>query len=138
MAVVRSKAENRESTIVKYRGLAFCICMLALAGCAEKPIVPGQPKTANLDLAPYTTREDCVDLIQGDRLDYRFESNTRVKFSIYYRDSNMIVEPITRENVVEDSGVFAPRIAARYCLLWEASPTGALIAYHANVRRASK
>ena len=86
-------------TIVKYRNLAFRIFMLALAGCAEKPIVPGQPKTANLDLAPYTTREDCVDLLQGDRLDYRFESSTRVKFSIYYRDSNMIVEPITREDV---------------------------------------
>jgi hypothetical protein len=125
-------------TIVKYRGLAFGVFVLMLAGCAEKPIVPGQPKTANLDLAPYTTREDCVDLIQGDRLDYRFESNTPVKFNIYYRDSNMIVEPITRENVVEDSGVFAARIAARYCLLWEASPTGALIGYHANVRRASK
>ena len=124
-------------TIVKYRNPAFRIFMLALAGCAEKPIVPGQPKTANLDLAPYTTREDCVDLLQGDRLDYRFESSTRVKFSIYYRDSNMIVEPITREDVAEDSGVFAPRISARYCLLWEASPTGALIAYRANVLRAA-
>jgi len=112
--------------------------MLLFAGCAENLIVPGQPKTANLDLAPYTTREDCVDLAQGDRLDYRFESNTPVKFNIYYRDSNMIVEPITRENVVEDSGVFAPRIAARYCLLWEASPAGALIGYRANVRRTSK
>jgi hypothetical protein len=125
-------------TIVKYRGLAFCAFMLVLAGCAENPIVPGQPKAANLDLAPYTTREDCVDLIQGDRLDYRFESNTRVRFSIYYRDSNMIVEPITREDVAQDSGVFAPRIPARYCLLWEASPTGALIAYHANVRRGAR
>jgi hypothetical protein len=125
-------------TIVKYRGLAFGLFVLMLPGCADKPILPGQAKTANLDLAPYTTREACVDLLQGDRLDYRFESNTPVKFNIYYRDSNMIVEPITRENVVEDSGVFAPRIAARYCLLWEASPTGALIAYHANVRRASK
>lgn len=125
-------------TIVKYRNLAFRIFMLALAGCAEKPIVPGQPKTANLDLAPYTTREDCVDLIQGDRLDYRFESNAPVKFNIYYRDSNMIVEPITREGVVEGSGVFAPRISARYCLLWEASPTGALIGYSANVRRGAR
>jgi hypothetical protein len=125
-------------TIVKYRGLAFCVFMLVLAGCAENPIVPGQPKSANLDLAPYTTREDCVDLIQGDRLDYRFESNTRVRFSIYYRDSNMIIEPITREDVAEGSGVFAPRIPARYCLLWEASPTGALIAYHANVRRGAR
>ena len=124
-------------TRARYRERAFGVLMLALAGCAEKPIVPGQPKTAKLDLAPYTTREECVDLIQGDRLDYRFESNAPVKFNIYYRDSNMIVEPITRENVVEDSGVFAPRITARYCLLWEASPSGALISYRANVLKSA-
>ena len=125
-------------TFVKYCGRALGVCTLVFAGCAEKPIVPGQPKTANLDLAPYTTREDCADLAQGDRLEYRFESNAPVKFVISYRDSNMIVAPITRENVVEDSGVFAPRIAARYCLVWEASATGALIGYHANVRKAPK
>ena len=130
--------ENHRLTIVKYRSLASGLFILMLSGCAEKPIVPGQPKMANLDLAPYTTQEDCVDLLQGDRLDYRFDSNTPVKFNIYYRDSNMIVEPITREGVVEDSGVFAPRISARYCLLWEASPTGALIGYSANVRRGAR
>jgi len=123
---------------VNDRGRALGVFILLFAGCAEKPIVPGQPKTGNLDLAPYTTREDCADLVQGDRLEYRFQSNAPVKFNIYYRDSNMIIEPITRENVVEDSGVFAPRIAARYCLVWEASPTGALIGYQANVRRAPK
>lgn len=125
-------------TFVKCCGRALGVFMLLFAGCAEKPIVPGQPKTANLDVAPYTTREDCADLALGDRLEYRFKSNAPVKFVIYYRDSNMIIAPITRENVVEDSGVFAPRIAARYCLLWEASPTGALIGYRANVRRAAK
>jgi hypothetical protein len=120
---------------VSRRGRASIALALLFAGCVEQPIVPGQTKTANLDIAPYATREDCADLAQGDRLDYRFESNTPVKFTIYYRDSNMIIEPITRENAVQDAGVFAPRIAARYCLLWEASATGALVGYRASVRR---
>ncbi|HEY3178657.1 MAG TPA: hypothetical protein VGL25_07240 [Casimicrobiaceae bacterium] len=125
-------------TIVNYRVIALGVVMLLFGGCAEKPIVPGQPKVANIDLAPYVMHEECVDLVQGDRLDYRFASNNPVKFFIYYRDSNMVVEPITREGVVEDAGVFAPRITARYCLSWEANAAGALIGYQANVRRAAK
>ena len=42
-------------TIVKYGSLAFGLFILMLSGCAEKPIVPGQPKTANLDLAHQAT-----------------------------------------------------------------------------------
>ena len=125
-------------TIAKCRVIALGALMLLFGGCAQKPIAPGQPKVASIDLAPYVMHEECVDLVQGDRLDYRFESNEAVKFYIYYRDSNMVVEPITRDGVVEDAGVFAPRITARYFLSWEANATGALIGYHANVRRAAK
>jgi hypothetical protein len=125
-------------TLVKCSVIEVGVLMLLFGGCAEKPIAPGQPKAANIDLAPYVMHEECVDLVQGDRLDYRFESNEPVKFYIYYRDSNMVVEPITRNGVVEDAGVFAPRITARYCLSWEANAAGALIGFHANVRRAAK
>jgi len=121
------------------RGRGFALFVLAwlCGGCAEPPIAAGNPKTANLDLAPYTIREDCAELGEGDRLDYRFESNAPLKFNIYYRDSNMIVEPITHEGITSDSAVFSPRIPARYCLSWEAGPMGALVSYRVNIRRGS-
>jgi len=37
--------------------------------------------------------------------------------------------------VETDSGVFAPLIKARYCLSWEATASGALVDYHAAVRK---
>ena len=119
------------------RGFTLWMLALLFNGCAETPIAAGNQKSANLDLAPYTIREDCADLATSDRLDYRFESNAPVKFGIYYRDSNMIVEPITREGVASDSAVFAPQIPARYCLAWEAGPAGALLSYRINIRRGS-
>ena len=122
-------------TLVQRCGVVSSVALL-VAACAETPFAPGQPKSGNLDLAPYTAHEDCVDLVPGDRLDYRFESNERVKFNISYRDSNMVVEPIIREGVLGDSGVFAPLIKSRYCLTWEASAAGALVDYRAAVRRA--
>ena len=123
-------------TFVQRCGVASSVALL-VAACAETPLAPGQPKSGNLDLAPYTMHEDCADLAPGDRLDYRFESNEPVKFNISYRDSNMIVEPILREGVLGDSGVFAPLIKSRYCLTWEASAAGALVNYRAAVRRAA-
>ena len=108
---------------------------LVAASCADQPLAPGQSKSANVDLAPFATHEDCVELTPGDRLDYRFESNAPVKFNISYRDSNMIIEPITRDDVLTDSGVFAPLLKSRYCLTWEARAPGALVDYSAAVRR---
>lgn len=123
-------------TIVRYWGVVSCGALLVTA-CAEKPLAPGEPRTANLDLAPYTSHEDCADLAPGDRLDYRFESSEPVKFNISYRDSNMTVAPITREGVTTDSGVFAPVLESRYCLTWEANAAGALIDYRVVVRKGS-
>jgi len=124
-------------TTACYRGVAWGVA-LVMSACAEQPLKPGAPKAANLDLAPYTTREDCFDLVPGDRLDYRFESNAPVKFNIGYRDSNMIVEPVVREGVTTDSGVFAARIGSRYCLTWEAGASGALVDYHTAIRRGAQ
>jgi hypothetical protein len=110
---------------------------LLFAGCAASQLAPGQPKSGHLDLAPYTSHEDCADLAPGDRLDYRFESNEPLKFGISYRDSNMILEPITRDGVRADSGVFAALIKSRYCLTFEANEAGALVDYHAAVRKSA-
>jgi hypothetical protein len=123
-----------KSEIARRRGVAAIVALFA-AACAEQPLAPGRPKAATLDLAPYAVHEECADLVLGDRLDYRFESNAPVKFNISYRDSNMIVVPITRDDVMADSGVFAPLIKSRYCLSWEANASGALVDYHAAVRR---
>jgi len=123
-------------TTAPNRGVAWSVALIMTA-CAEQPLAPGAPKAAKLDLAPYTTQESCADLLPGDRLDYRFESNEPVKFNISYRDSNMIVEPLVRDNVMVDSGVFAVQIRSRYCLTWEATATGALVDYHTAVRRGS-
>jgi hypothetical protein len=116
--------------------LAVTVAGTLIAGCAARPLVSGQSKSvAKQDLAPYAIHEDCADLTPGDRLDYRFESTAPVKFNILYHDANTVVMPITRDDVMSDSGVFAPQIKQGYCLMWEAGPAGAGIAYRIQVRR---
>ena len=116
--------------------VALALAGAALAGCAVKPLALGEAKSvAKQDIAPYGVHEDCADLAPGDRLDYRFESSSPVKFNIHYHDANTIVMPITRDDVTSDAGVFAPRIKQGYCLMWEAGAAGAIIAYRMQVRR---
>jgi hypothetical protein len=114
---------------------ALLLAGAALAGCAQKPLAIGEAKTvAKQDIAPYGIHEDCADLAAGDRLDYRFESTTPVKFNIHYHEGGMVLMPITRDDVTSDSGVFAPRNQQSYCLMWEAGAAGAIIAYRMQVR----
>jgi hypothetical protein len=110
-----------------------------LAACAVHRIAPGEPKeVAKLVLAPYASHDDCVDLTPSDRLEYRFESAIPVTFGIRYRDGNVLVMPITREQATVDAGIFAPVLAREYCLTWEAGAAGAIIDYRALIRRAGR
>jgi len=116
--------------------IALALAGAVLTGCAQKPLAPGEEKTvAKHDIAPYGFHEDCADLAPGDRLDYRFQSTSPVKFNIHYHEGNMVLSPIARDDVTSDAGVFAPHSKQGYCLMWEAGAAGAIIAYRMQVRR---
>lgn len=120
------------------QSLAFlAVATATLAACVDAPsLQAGVPKIVEkLLLAPYAEHEECVSLVRGDRLDYRFDSDVPISFDIRYRDANVVVMPITREGVNSDSGVFAPAISQNYCLWWEAGAQGATIGYRVALRK---
>lgn len=110
---------------------------LAMAGCAVDGIVPGTPKAvAELAIAPYEVHEECAQLAVGDRLDYRFDAKAPVTFNLYYKSGTMFLSPISRDHVMEASGVFRAQDARRYCLRWEAGQQGAILDYRIRLLRA--
>ena len=124
---------------VRRSRLASVAVSLTLGACADNPLVSGQPKIVEkLSIAPYAIHEDCAELALGDRLDYRFASSEPVAFNIHYHDGNAVVMPITRDGATSDAGVFAPRLAEGYCLMWEAGPAGALLDYRVVLRRGAR
>jgi hypothetical protein len=111
---------------------------LALAACATDPVAPGEPKVVRgHPLAAYDVHEECLRLTVGDRVDYYFSATEPLAFNIRYREVNAVVAPIVREGVRADSGIFAPRIAQEYCLMWEAGPAGAVLDYGLRLRAAA-
>jgi len=116
--------------------LTTIVAAALLAGCAGKPVVPGEPRLVpKVSIAPYEVHEDCMELAPGDRLDFRFETTDPVKFNLHYHDGKLLVMPITRDWVTADSGIYAPQVRQGYCLAWEAGVVGATLAYRYVVRR---
>ena len=89
-------------------------------------------------LEPYGEREECAKLAPGDRLEYAFSADAPVSFNIHYHDGAAVVEPIIRDNVTQDAGVFAPPLAHDYCLWWQAGPMNATLEYRLRIRRAGQ
>jgi hypothetical protein len=115
--------------------LAACI---ALAACAADTATPDHPKVVrDHPLAPYDIHEECLRLAVGDRVEYDFSASEPVDFNIHYHDDNAVVAPIVRDKVDADSGVFMPRLAHDYCLMWEAGPAGAMLDYRIRLRPAA-
>lgn len=106
------------------------VLALCVGACAVDTILPDAPKAVSeLPIAPFEIHEECVQLVPGDRIDFRFEAKRPVTFQIYYKDGITFVAPVSREGVTEFSGVFNPPYERRYCLQWEAGQQGAVIDY---------
>jgi hypothetical protein len=126
--------------VTRQRRAAVAICAASLAlllcGCATRVFDASAARVVERAVvAPYATQEECVDLADGDRLDYRYDSSAPLDFNIHYVEGNTQLAPIVRERSTADIGVFEARIAERYCISWEAGPPGAIVSYRLAVRR---
>jgi len=114
--------------------LASSIAATLLAACASAPIPPNAPHSVDAQrIAPWEIHEDCADILDGDRIDFRFDATERVDFDLYYREGAAVIIPLSRHAVTADSGVFEARIPGHYCLAWKAGAAGAFVSYHVVV-----
>jgi hypothetical protein len=118
------------------RRLLASVLLPTLAACATAPSDPEAPRVVSgVRIAPYERHEDCLVLEDGDRLDFRFEAQFPVTFSLLYRDGAFIVIPLSRERTEAFFGVYPATAAHAYCLVWEAGPPGAILDYRYRRRR---
>jgi hypothetical protein len=115
--------------------LAIVIAAAASASCATPLLAPGAPLLVqHLTIAPYESHERCASLRAGDRLDYWYESSAPLHFDLRYREDNAVLAPVVRDGSTGDSGLFEARVAATYCLAWEAGASGAILDYRVLLR----
>ncbi len=101
---------------------------VAVAACTTAPLTLDEPATATaMPLPPWESRELCVRLADGDRLEYTFEATEPVAFEIRYHDGASVVAPLVRDPTRADAGLFLAQLPQVYCLVWEAGVAGALI-----------
>jgi hypothetical protein len=119
------------------RARVAALAALASACASTTSLEEGRHVSA-LALDAYGEQEECAHLDTGDRLDYSFSADTPVGFNIHYHDAGAIVEPIVRDAVTEDSGVFVVALAQDYCLMWQAGAAPATLDYRVRVRRGER
>jgi len=110
-------------------GALVFVLIFMVAACATEPLQPGAPVVTRKAIAPYATHEECAKMDADDRIDYRFEAQRPVAFNIHYREANVVIMPVSVDNVTTDSGIFRALIAQDYCLTWEAGREGAILDY---------
>ena len=109
-------------------GAAFFIAMTA--GCASAPGRLLAPKVVSgLDLAPYATVEECVELEAGERIAYRFDARQPVAFNLHFHDGNAVIMPVSSDGTTSESGDFTADRNEIYCLTWEAGGEGSILDY---------
>ena len=116
-------------------GIAFAA---TVAACVT-PRTGEQPRhvTGHL-LEPYGVHEECAKLVPGDRIEYAFTTDAKVNFNIHYHERAAVVEPIERQQITEDAGVFVPILAQNYCLMWEAGAAAAKLDYRMRIHRSGR
>lgn len=120
------------------RAVAAVLGPCWLFGCAATPLTADAPRIVTaMPLTPYESREDCVRMARGDRLDWTFEATEPVAFEIRYREGVAALAPISRSSVLGDAGVYLAPLAREYCLVWEAGPPGAQVDYRLRLRPAA-
>ena len=118
---------------------SLLVVALALAGCADAPIVADTPRIVTAQrIAPWEAHEDCANAAEGDRIDFRFNTTQPVDFDLYYREGAAVIIPLSRKDVSADSGIFGVQIPARYCLAWQAGPAGAFVDYYITLHARSR
>ncbi|MEO8848065.1 MAG: hypothetical protein ABI440_05490 [Casimicrobiaceae bacterium] len=107
-----------------------------IAGCAGAPVDPHTPRDVPAQrVAPWEGHEDCVDVVSGERIDFRFEATASVDFDLYYREGVAVVIPLSRVDTRSASGIFEVEIPGHYCLAWKAGVAGAWVDYHIRVQK---
>lgn len=113
--------------------LVAMVSVLVLPVVAQTAPEPRKP----VIVKPSAKHEKCFNLEAGQKLEYQFESNLKVNFSLSYKQSaDQTYYPVKLDRTLGEGGVFEARARNRYCLTWEnRSDKDAELTLNAKVRK---
>lgn len=69
---------------------------------------------------PSAKHEKCFNLEAGQKLEYQFDSNVKVNFTLSYKQSaDQSYFPVKLDRTLGEGGIFEAKARNRYCLAWE-------------------
>ena len=94
------------------------VSLACLVSPAFAQTAPDPPKP--VVVKPSAKHEKCFNLDTGQKLEYQFDSNIKVNFTLSYRQSaDQVYYPVKLDRTLGEGGVFEAKSRNRYCLAWE-------------------
>lgn len=111
--------------------------ILLLTACATTQQIKTPITVGPIDLAPRAIHEQCLKLVAGDRIAYRFITEAPVDFNIHYHIAPAIITPLEKTATTGESAFFLVHEPQTYCLMWRGHPELAtLLKYRIEVDKA--
>ena len=95
--------------------------VFALMGCAGSGWKAAQEPaitTSTVSLPPAGAREECFGMQPSQQLNYEFTSTQPVDFNVHYHDKGEVFNPVLKDGVTADKGIFIADIEKPYCMMW--------------------
>ncbi|MEO8102599.1 MAG: hypothetical protein ABI790_08735 [Betaproteobacteria bacterium] len=103
---------------MKHPAVLVSMALLLCAG-SVLPAYAQAPAPKPVILKPGKPHEKCVVLDSGQKLEYRFESASKVNFNLHYNKGESVYYPVKLDRTTGESGLYEARARERYCLMWE-------------------
>jgi hypothetical protein len=103
----------------------FVIAILVVvSGCATLT----DKKKMRVTIEPSRSYEECVELLQGQELEYSFMASQPVDFNIHYHAEDKIYYPVDERGIFTSQGTVSPddynfytEEQEYFCMMWENS-----------------
>jgi hypothetical protein len=116
------------NTGLKLIGLAMVVILFAGA-CATEKIKTAKEREVvsdSFNVRPGGSHEECLELIPGKIMEYKFISSDSVNFNIHYHAEEGIKYPVNEESITGHRGTIDPALhdyfsgdQEFYCLMWD-------------------
>lgn len=70
-------------------------------------------------IKPGKVFEKCMALEPPQKIEYRFESATKLNFNLHYQKGDQTYYPVKLDRTNGESGLYEAKAKEVYCLMWE-------------------
>ena len=104
--------------IVGFAMATFLVFIIVAVVYMQMPPSQKMKDQVKLQLPSSATHEECLKLLQENKVVYSFEASHPLTFDIHYHDGTQIVDAFAKKTIAALEATLKPEIVQEYCMTW--------------------